>query len=149
MDDLALAPLLSDDGTKDDLKTRISENFEGDPDLKQNPRFFGIFNKSRRRDNSPDDPATDEDRLAAQSCDIPPIPSQAPVPAAPIPHYLTPTVRPSTGNPTYYYPLNYLAPFNPSLNGNHPPASHPYAIHTFKLIPSSCLVLIILTRSIT
>ena len=34
---LALAPLLSDDSTKDDLKTRISENFEGDPDLRQNP----------------------------------------------------------------------------------------------------------------
>ena len=136
---LALALELSDNGTKDDLKTRISEKFEDDLNLKQNSRFFGLFNKSRRRANVPNDgndPAIADDSLTAQSCDISSH-STPTVPVAPIQHYPIafhqPNAGRSTANPTYYYP--YPTPFNPSLNGIHPPTSHsvynPY--HSFQI----------------
>lgn len=65
---LALALQLSDDGTKDDLKMRISEKFENDSNLKQNPRFNGLFNKSRRRASGPDDANDPVIDKATQSC---------------------------------------------------------------------------------
>ncbi len=76
---LALALQLSDNGTKDDLKTRINEKSEDDLNLKQNPWFFGLFNKSRRRANVPNDgndPAIADDSPTAQSCTIPHLQSQ-------------------------------------------------------------------------
>jgi len=155
---LALALQLSDNSTKDNLKTCISEMFENDPNLKQNPWFFGLFNKSHCQVNglnNRNDPAITEDRytktIPAQSCDDPPV-IPSPVPASsshsmapqpplvatfPSPHcpvsFPHLAARPFNGNPTYYYP--YPTSFNSSHNGNHHSTTHsPYnPYYTFQI----------------
>jgi hypothetical protein len=40
---------LSEDGTREALILRINEFFEQQPDLRDDPRFLGLFNRASKR----------------------------------------------------------------------------------------------------
>lgn len=53
LQDISVALRISDEGTKEDLHTRIKEHLNLHPDLEENPTFSGLFVKGRKRSVQP------------------------------------------------------------------------------------------------
>lgn len=53
LQDIALALKISDQGTKDELSSRIKKHLDRNPDLEDEPSFAGLFASKRKRSVQP------------------------------------------------------------------------------------------------
>ncbi|KAG5646158.1 hypothetical protein DXG03_004211 [Asterophora parasitica] len=53
LQEISAALSISDQGTKDDLQTRIKKHLEENPDLEENPTFSGLYGNRRKRSIQP------------------------------------------------------------------------------------------------
>ena len=48
LQDIALALRISDQGTKEEIQTRIKKHLDNNPNLEEDARFAGLYNRRRR-----------------------------------------------------------------------------------------------------
>jgi SAP domain-containing new25 len=48
LQDIALALRISDQGTKEDIQTRIKKHLDNNPNLEEDSRFSGLYGRKRR-----------------------------------------------------------------------------------------------------